>query len=202
MESKETSRLAAFIVPWACVLFICVMLVICNAVTLSIESFAVDSQNRIYIGRPEEIHVYEGDRLVKRISAQTSRGYQFTVLKSDAILLSTSSNVYTMDLDGNVLSVREDVGTKTYNKLQYARKNFTSHKGDQYQIRDALGRAKIVKNGTETVYQISVLSVIVKRLIALCIVSIILFIGRKTLMVFRCTNRTSPTCAGFIAKER
>lgn len=181
MDGKQLSRMPAFIVPLACVLFICVMLVICNAVTLSIESFAVDSQNRIYISRPEEIHVYEGDRLVKRISAQTSRGYQFTVLKSDAILLSTSSNVYTMDLDGNVLSVREDVGTKTYNKLQYARKTFTSHKGDQYQIRNEIGRTKIVKNGTETVYQISVLSVIVKMLIALCIASIILFIGKNVI---------------------
>lgn len=177
MEGKATSRMVAFIVPWACILFICVMLVICNAVTLSIECFGVDSQNQIYVGRSGEICVYNGDKIVNRISAQTSRSYLFTVLKNDNIMLSTASKVYVIDTDGNILSERDDVGTTTYIKMQADRRNFISHKGDQYQIRNILGRTKIVKNGTETVYQITVLSVVVKTMIALCIVSIILFFG-------------------------
>ena len=181
MNRKEMSRIATFIVPWACVLFFCVMLVICNVVTLSIECFAIDSQNRIYIGQTNKICVYEADKLVNQISSQTSRSYQFTIVKNDIIKLSTASSVYTMDLDGNILSLTEDVGAKVYNQMQQKRKNFTSFAGDQYEIRDRLGRTKIVKNNTETVYQISRLSVVVKIMIVSCLVLIISFIGRITI---------------------
>jgi hypothetical protein len=176
---EKVSRMAAFVVPWGCILFICVMLVVCNVVTLSIKSFAVDSQDRLYIGQSEVICVYEGDELVNQISAQTSRAYQFTVQSNDTVLLSTASKVYIINMNGEILDEYEDVGTKTYNKLQRNSKTFTSNKGDKYQIKDALARTKIVKNNTETVYQIPVLSVVVKLLIELCLVSIILFVGKN-----------------------
>lgn len=168
--------MAVFIIPWASVFFLCVMLVICNAVTLSIECFGVDSQNRVYVSHPSEIRVYEDGIPVNQIPAQTSRGYMFSVLPNDTILLSTATKVYTMDLSGNILNQQEDIGTHTYNEIQRNRKEVTSSQGDYYRIRNSIGRTKIVKNGIETVYQISILSVIVKSLMVLCIVLFVLFI--------------------------
>ena len=62
--------------------------------------------------------------MIGSISPKTSRGYAFTIQKDDTILLSTASSIYTLDLSGNVIDKQEDVGTKTFNELQKAKKIF------------------------------------------------------------------------------
>lgn len=188
MNRAVIKNMVFFIVPWAVTMFICVVLVLGNFVTLSINSFAVDSQDRLYIGIPEEIRVYEADTLVDCLPAHTSRSYVFTIAENDTILLSTSTKIYIMDLSGNVLSEKDDIGADTYNQMQYKRKNFVSSNGDSYQLKSVFGRTKIVKNGTTTVFQISTFSAIVKYLLGICCLASIAFAGW---IIIKVTKRRS-----------
>lgn len=161
---------------WFCILIPCIILIATGTVTLSISNFAVDSNDRVYIGKEREILIYQNNRIVGSIEPPTSRSYAFTVTEDDTILLSTASNVYLLDLNGSVLNKEPEIGTTTFNELQRNRKEFLSVKGDFYQMRGNLLRTRIVKNGSEVVFQISVLSVIVKYLLVLSVIGMYIFI--------------------------
>lgn len=166
----EGSRIKAYfliVMPWVAILFVCVFLIITNTVTLSIASYAVDHDDNLYVGTTGKIDVYEGDKQIAQLSALTSKSYVFTI-KNGTIQLADSVNVYTMDLSGNVIDERKDPGSETFYQIQRNSKSFVSSNGDRYCIQNRLGRTRIVKNDSETVYQISVLSVVVKILLALC----------------------------------
>lgn len=160
-ESQQ--RLAIFATSLLCVFGLCFLLIVTGVATPFISGFAVDSNDRIYIGNQNQICVYEGDALIQKISPQTSRSYAFTIV-DDHILLSTSITVYTMDLDGNIIDTQEDPGAHTYNQIQYSKRQFISNNNDTYKLKGQIGWTRIVKNGTETVYQISFLSFLVKIL--------------------------------------
>ena len=157
------------------VLLSCFVLVITGTVTLSVSGFAVDHFDRLYIGTTNEIRVYEESRIVKNISPHTSRTYVFTIQEGENILLSTSTKVYVMDLDGNVLETKEDPGADIYNQLSYQKGRFISDKGDIYRMSSVFGWTRITKNSTEIVYQIDVLSFCVKLLLAICAIVIFVF---------------------------
>ncbi len=152
----------------------CLICVVSGIVTLSIECFAVDSLDRLYVGTQNEIRIYEDGVLTHTIDPKTSSGYMFTI-KDDQIVLATPSRIYTMNLQGDILDAQEDKSSNMYNQIQYKKRVFTSSNGDEYQIKDQIGRTRIVKNGEETVYQISVFSVVVKYLIVIAVLSIFLF---------------------------
>lgn len=162
------SQLIAFALILFCILFVCVILVITGIVTPSLSGFAVDSSDRLYIGMQKEICVYEEGSIIRRINPHTSRTYIFTITENDTILLSTSTKIYVMDLYGNILEEREDVGADTYNQLSYKKRRFVSHSGDVYTLKGIIGPTRIVKNNFETVYQIDALSFSVKVCLWLC----------------------------------
>lgn len=188
MNRTVMKSMVFFIIPWAFTMLICIVLILGNFVTLSINGFAVDSRDRLYDGVPEEIRVYEADALVDCLPAHTSRSYVFTIVENDTILLSTSAKIYTMDLSGNVLSESDDPDADTYNQMQYHKKNFVSSNGDCYKLQNPFGRTKIMKNGTDTVFQISILSVIVRILITICCLASIPFAGW---IIVKVSKRTS-----------
>ena len=136
-----------------------------------IHCFAVDNQGLIYVGLENEIQVYDKNQHIRSISPQTSRGFMFTINKDNTILLSTADTVFSMDLDGNILSSHPDPGADTYNQIQYRKNHFTTQKGDTYKIVSSLGWSRIVKNGATVVYQISSISFITKMMlyISFCI---------------------------------
>lgn len=146
-----------------------------GTVTLFLSGFAVDSADRLYIGTANAIQVYEDGTLINQIDPQTDRSYVFTIDQDGDLLLSTSTEVYRMDLSGKVLEQREDRGAHVYNQIQARRSTFLSSRGDVYKMKNVLGRTKITKNDSQTVYQISVLSIIVKVLIAICVILLFLF---------------------------
>ena len=80
-----------------------------------------------------------------------------------------------MDLEGNVLSCKEDPGADTYNQISYRRRKFVSQKGDVYRSVGVLGWTGIVKNGEQIVYQTDALTVCVKILFVLCCAAIFIF---------------------------
>ena len=79
-----------------------------------------------------------------------------------------------MDLDGNILSVREDPGADMFNQLQYRKRIFVSKNKDIYRVKNYFTWTSIVKNDTDVVYRISGVSFAVKAALA----------GSIVLMVF------------------
>lgn len=172
---KEYRYLAFFSALIASVVFLCLILIFTGIATPFVSSFAIDGDDRIYVGTQNEIRVYEKGLLVDTISPKTSRAYVFTINEDENIVLSTSTKIYTMDLVGNVLDTQEDPGAHMYNKIQYNKRKFFSHNGDEYKLIGELGWTRIVKNNIETVYKISMLSFLVKVLIAVCAIALFIF---------------------------
>ena len=94
-------------------------------VSISYNGFAIDSLDNLYVGKENKIEKYYNDVLIGTIDPQTSRAYAFTI-KDDTILLSTTSTVYTLDLNGNIVSEREDYELETFNMLQHQKKIYRS----------------------------------------------------------------------------
>jgi len=173
--TKTMNRhLAAFSIPMTCVVVFCLLLLITGKATPFISGFAIDKNDWIYVGEETEICVYENDVLIRTINPQTSRAYAFTIA-DDQILLSTASIFYIMDLDGNILDAQDDPGAHMYNQLQYSKRKFISHSGDIYKLKGQMGWTRIVKYDTQTVYRISLLSFLVKILLALSLLAIFIF---------------------------
>lgn len=177
MRKHAVVPLAVFAPFLFCVLLTCLILVLTGTATLTVSGFAVDDANRLYVGTTKGICVYEEGKLVDNINPKTSRTYMFTITEDDNILLSTSTKIYIMDLNGNVLETKDDSGADVYNQLSYKKRKFTTDKGDVYKLSN-FGWTKIVKNSTEVVYQIDALSFSVKVAIAVCGIALIAFIVR------------------------
>lgn len=172
---KEYIYLAGFSTLIACIIFSCLVLIFTGVATPFISSFAVDGANRLYVGTQDKIQVYADNSLIDTINPKTSRSYVFTINDDEKIILSTSTKIYTMDLEGNVLDTQTDLGAHMYNKIQYNKRGFLSQSGDEYRLVSELGWTRIVKNGRETVFKISLLSFFVKILIAVCAVALFIF---------------------------
>lgn len=177
---KQAQKNIAVYLPILClplliIQFVGVILLISGAVTLSISGFVVDNFDRIYVGTAKAISVYENGELVREINPKTSRTYRFTMDDNGNLVLSTSSKIYIMDLEGNILETKEDPGADAYNQISYRKNKFVSQKGDEYRLIN-FGRSKIVKNGTQTVYQMDVLSYLVKLSMVVCAVLLIIIL--------------------------
>lgn len=175
VQKNIAAHLPILCLPILLIQFVCVILLISGAVNLSISGFVVDNSDRIYVGTAKAISVYENGELVREINPKTSQTYRFTMDDNGNLFLSTSSEIYIMDLEGNILETREDPGADAYNQISYRKNKFISQKGDEYRLIN-FGRSKIVKNGTQTVYQIDVFSYLVKIAIVTCAIGLIVFV--------------------------
>lgn len=68
--------------------------------------FAVDSNDRCYVGRNNSICVFEQNSIVSEINCRFAGrgGYLFTIKDDEILLSSVSKGNYVLDLQGNVLS--------------------------------------------------------------------------------------------------
>ena len=158
------------------VFMVSILLTITGAITTSYSGFAVDSYERIYVGTESEIEVYDKGLLLKTISPKTSRGYAFTIQEDNTILLSTSTTVYVMDLDGNVINEYDDVGTKTFNMLQREKKTYVAENGSTYYLKNKMGRIEIVNDNNDVLYKMPILDYIIKLLLFFSSVIAVIFI--------------------------
>lgn len=154
---SEKSVSAAYIALAVAILlgFVSMMMQTFGGAEYDIYSIAADSSGRVYVGKPEVIEVWEQGEQIGEINPQTGRGYYFTVCADDTILVAVSSTVYHLTLDGVVIESWEEPGLDTHYQLQWNRKHHTSPNGDEYVLKQSLWWPKIVKNGEETVYQLS-----------------------------------------------
>lgn len=159
----------------ASVILPCLILLITGIATPFISGFAVDNLERIYIGGTNEIMVFHNGKQVGTINPNTSRTYAFTINNDNHILLSTSTKLFVMDLDGNILSEDEDIAANVYNQIKYRSGKYISSNGNIYEMKDYFGWTCITKNQVETVYRISFLSFIVKLLLFGSVIAVIIF---------------------------
>lgn len=133
-----------------------------------LSGFAADSQGRLYVGRDKRIEIFEGGKLIGEISPRTARGYTFTVLPDDTILVYTGSMQRILDLQGNEL---DNSNTDTFKNSEHypasIRFKFVSSNGDIYRAHFPLGYTIICKNGKEIVYKLPVAAYIVRVLFIL-----------------------------------
>ena len=169
-------RLFIFMFCYVSVIIPCFLLILSGSVTLWINGFAVDKNGRLYIGNAKEIHVFEDGKQIKKLNPRTSRSYVFTITDDNTILLSTSSKVYSMDLEGNILHQKTDPGADTYNQLSYSKNNFITSTGDTYKLRNIIGWWVIVKNDSQIVWNMGLLSYLVLVAVSCCILGMLVYI--------------------------
>ena len=124
-------------------------------ISFNCDSFAVDSQGNLYIGRKDSIFntifVYKNGSLVRSMPAITDRGYAFTIQPDDTMLWEVNGDVVVTDLYGNELSRAEDPSFHTHNQIAY-NKRFAASDGTVYRKRLGFGTFKIYKND-DVIYQ-------------------------------------------------
>lgn len=172
---KMYRYLAIFGFSICSIIFPCLILIFTGTATPFIHCFAVDASDRLYIGTDSDIYVYDNGIMIGTINPHTSRGYMFTINEEQLIVLSTASKVHLMDLNGTILQTHDDPGAYMYNQIQYKKRTFVSANGDEYKLIGEFGWTRIIKNRSELIYQISVLSFMVKVLIAVAAVALFLF---------------------------
>lgn len=164
--ARMIALLAVFVLP-------CVILWAAGVMTMPMECFAVDSDGVVFVGTNSQIEVYEDKELIRTFSAQTSRGYHFCI-ENDTILLRTSTKIFRLNLDGVVIDQwsRYDSNAPT---LQEETNQILAADGNTY-TRDMVWlRERIVRNGEEVVYQISVINAVVRIVMFLSIVLFLVF---------------------------
>ena len=133
------------------VFFFCLLCVLIGSVARTYNGFAVDSNGKIYIGSGHRIKIYEDQQIIGEITTGTSRGFAFTIQGNDTILLSTSTVVYIMTLDGKIIDQYDDTDTSIYNRYQ-KNKEFRTSDGILYRAYNTWGRMKIYKEDV-VIYQ-------------------------------------------------
>lgn len=138
------------------------LLISTGKVSMSCNNFAVDASGKLYVGKKYSIEVYENGDLIKTINPLSSRTYAFTIQNDNTILLSTSSIEYLLDLKGNIISSKEDVGSSTYNKIK-KNNSFVSTSGKTYELKSCFGKYSIVCDNI-IVYEMPKFDYIIKLL--------------------------------------
>ena len=160
-----------------CIAVFCFYCIGTNKVVLSIDSFAVDENDRVYVGMSDKIYLFENNKQIAVFDSPYSATSSYLKVTADSLILVSGVQIHTMDLDGNVQSVEDDYELANNIKSEVGRASrYFSATGDKYQKKGRLGRLKIVKNNSETVYQISTLSVVVRYAITITYVGFAAFI--------------------------
>ena len=111
------------------------------------------------MGRDQSIEVYENGKMIHEIQPKTSRGYGFRIQPNDTIELIVDPLIYTLDLQGNVIS-ETPVGDKDGNTPVHNYRSVQATNGAVYNLENTLGYYRIVCNG-KTVYRMPTLDYIV-----------------------------------------
>ena len=168
--SKQMKAIAAFAIPHACIIFLCLIMILLNVVSPFIAGFGVDSIGRLYVGENDSIKIYQDGQRVGVIALRSSN-YAFTVDSNDRILVAYPSSVYLMDISGNKQKIMEDDNAQIYSQFKSDRSTIISANGDRYKCVGKFGWTRIVRNSSEVVYKISVFSFAIKCLMLICTIS-------------------------------
>lgn len=118
------------------------------------NGFAIDSSNRLYLGRNQEIVVFDqNSKELYRWEVPTSRGYRFTIY-DECIYLFAHQQCYILDFYGNIQDVRSSGETP---KIQdWPNHSFITNDGSTYHLYNTFLRTTIVKennNGKNVIFR-------------------------------------------------
>lgn len=168
---NQLKNLAAFAIPHSIIMIFCLIMIFLGLASPFINGFALDNEGKLYVGEGRMIRIYQTGIQIDALDMTTDT-YVFTINSANELVVAYPSTVYRMDLAGNVLEKRDDPVSETYQQIRKDSKSVTTVSGDEYRKISEFGWSRIIKNGTEEVYRLSVLSFIVKLLLALCGVSL------------------------------
>ena len=156
-------------------LLIIIILVATNTVSLTYSGFAIDSENNLYLGKTGgKIDVYSGGKIVKSISL-TSKGYAFTI-KKDKLVVAALSNIYILDLEGNILEKKECLNDTEYNKLFKEKNIFIDSEGNKFILSNVFGYYSIKSRDNNEIYSMPIFDYVVKIILFCTFVSFIIFV--------------------------
>ena len=162
--------------------------VLSNRYNISYKGFAVDSKGTVYVGfNSGRIKKFDNNKLIGSISAQTSRGYDFTIIENDVLYIDCGDRAYFTDSDGNIVEKITD-NIEPFYKFRRDKSVFIANDGTEYKKKFNFGRTEIIKYENEedkTVYQMPLGDYCVK--IIIFIGSIILY-GTIILIIKKCTG--------------
>ena len=167
------TNLALFALPHAVVMWFCLIMIISGAAYPFINGIAVDTQGNLYVAEGSSIRIYQNKEQIGQLNLSGS-DFLFTLDENDQLIVAYSSTVVRMDTEGNELESWEDPAAETYLKLQYISRSATAPNGDKYRVVCNLGWSRVLKNGTEEVYRLQVISFIVKVLFTVCSLSLLI----------------------------
>lgn len=72
------------------------------------HGYGVDSNDKLYVGRLNQILVFDGGTLEDTIQLPEFKIWSLGVQEDDTLVVSSGSNIYVMDLNGNVLTKEAD----------------------------------------------------------------------------------------------
>ena len=173
-EGKTIVRIMCVAAVFFVIFMTNLILIMTGRVKTTVTCFAVDSAGDIYVGGIGEILVYSNGCEIRKFGSPSARSYVFTIDENDVVWISSGSKNYTSDLSGNVLEIWDEKEHDNSKLPRSGVNEFTAHNGDIFQLKSFLGRPYILRNGTDIVYQMPVLSYAVKLLM---IAAILCFIG-------------------------
>ena len=168
----------------AIVLFIIVipivflLMLVIRDLNFDLYGFAVDKNGLLYIGKTEEITVMNNGRKIKTISPHTSKGYAFTIVDGERIVLATSNEVYNLDLEGNILSKTQG-NSSDVNKLRKEMRSYEDVNGRHYKYESVMGyyTIKVEDAGVvRTIYRMPILDYCCRILLFACLIAIVIAI--------------------------
>ena len=171
MKQRQLKALAMFAIPHSVIIIFCLIMIFTGLASPFINSFALDKDGRLYVGEGKTLRVFQDGAQVYRIAMPTNT-YAFEINSANELIVAYPSTVYRMDLEGNVLEKQDDPVSETLQKIEKSGKKVTTASGDEYRKVSEFGWTRIIKNGTEEVYRLSILSFAVKMLLVLCGVSL------------------------------
>lgn len=141
--------------------------------------FAVDSSEKIYIGKNSAIEVYENGTQIKTINSMSSRYYTFAI-ENDNMLMATAEKLYILDLEGNIISEKDVNTSQTMRALE----SVTDYEvnGNVYSFDKSFGRVTISVNN-RIMYQTPLWEQLLK--ISLVCIYILFFIFTSTFVVWK-----------------
>ena len=190
MRSNYKNIIVFLLVVFFSIYWIAIMLVIFGKINISYQGFAIDSKNNLYIGYGSGIiKKYKDKTLLRTISAQTSRGYDFTILENDVIYVDCGNRAHYIDSNGTVLkTITKDI--PRFTELRPSLKEFLSTNGTLYRLENSFGRTKIVEysNTKKTIiYEMPLFDFLVKILVGY---GTVLFMIIVTLFVWKNRRET------------
>ena len=174
---KQYLLLAVFTIPMSCIVMVMLVLLMQGSYTTGYSGFGIDSHGILYVGTDSGIKKYQNGEVIGSVYPQTTRGYSFTVQSDDTLLLSISEKFITMDLDGNVLNMKDyEDDYHLRSEIEKSKRVFVDQKGSVYKVKLPFLRTTVYDQDGKIVFQMPVLDYVMRMLSIFIFIALFTFI--------------------------